>query len=343
MVQYSIIVPIRNEERFVNEFLMNIESQTLDRSKFEVLLIDGMSTDKTREEITRIKNVLTFELVILSNPNVIVSSALNIGYKNAKGKIIIRLDVHSKFNAFYLERLISSFLIHEECCNLGGRTLATGYDLTSNQIAFALNSPFGVGGAKFRYSREIVESDTVFPGIFNKADLYSIGGWDESWVINEDAELNYRLKKHTGKTIKVIPHEEIQIEYYPRNTFKGFAKQYYNYGLWRNKTNIAHPKSMRISHLVPPMFLLFILLTTPNTFFNFIFLILLVAVLIMYCLIIRLAVGRNISKDLSFFKLLFVFLILHLAWGAGTLVGYAKFGIPFKGIWNALAEPFKAK
>lgn len=341
MVEYSIISPIRNEEKFVRNFLLNIEKQTLDKTKFEVILIDGLSTDNTKGEIIKIKDKLTFELIMMSNPKKIISSALNIGYQHARGKIIIRLDVHSKINEFYLEQLTSKFKLHEDCCNLGGRTLATGYNDTSNQIAFALNTPFGVGGAKFRYSHEIAEVDSVFPGIFNKKDLDLIGGWNESWIINEDAELNYRLKSRTNRLIKVIPDEKIQIEYYPRNSLNGLAKQYFRYGLWRNKTNISHPNSMRISHLLPPIFLVTILLTLLLSFVKSYLLLLFLTIFSTYCLIIKKVVGKDTSEDLSYFKLLIVFLVLHFSWGAGTLIGYAKFGVPFKGIVKILASDFK--
>jgi len=343
MVEYSIIVPVRNEGKFIREFLLNIDKQTLDKSKFEVILIDGMSIDNTKSEISKINDHLSFELIMMNNPKKIIPSALNIGFRNARGEIIIRLDVHSKINEFYLEQLIKEFKLHADCCNIGGRTLATGYNDTSNQIAFALNTPFGVGGAKFRYSYEIADVDTVFPGIFNKADLVSIGGWNESWIINEDAELNYRLKNYTEQLIKVIPNEKIQIEYYPRNTLKGLAKQYFKYGLWRNKTNVSHPNSMRISHLIPPMLLSTILLTILLSFINFYILLLLLIILSTYLLIIKNIIGKDNRKDLSYFKLLIVFLVLHFSWGAGTLIGYVKFGVPFRGIFKTLVSDFKKR
>ncbi|WP_301109826.1 glycosyltransferase family 2 protein [Sporosarcina sp.] len=341
MVEYSIIVPIRNEEYFVKNFLLNIEKQTLAKSKFEVILLDGMSTDCTKIEVDRIKDQLTFKLVIVDNPKKIIPSALNIGYRMAKGHIIIRLDVHSNIKETYLEHLTTMFKLHSDCCNLGGRTIATGYNATSRQIAFALNTPFGVGGAKFRYAQEVTEVDSVFPGIFHKKDLDSIEGWNESWLINEDAELNFRLKKYTNKKIKVIPDEEMQIEYYPRSTLKDFAKQYFRYGLWRNKTNVKHPYSMRISHLVPPVFLVTIIISFLMVFVQFHLIALPLAFLLTYFLLIKRGIGKEIPQELSLYQLLIVFLVLHFSWGTGTIIGYVIFGVPFKGIVKSLSTYLK--
>lgn len=341
MVDYSIIVPIRNEEYFVKNFLLNIEKQTMKKSEFEVILLDGMSTDFTKNEINKIKEHLTFELVIVDNPKKIIPSALNIGYRMAKGHIIIRLDVHSNMKESYLEHLTTTFKLHPDCCNIGGRTIATGYDDMSKQIAFALNTPIGVGGAKFRYAQEITEVDSVFPGIFHKKDLDLIEGWNENWLVNEDAELNYRLKEYTKKRIKVIPDEKMQIEYYPRRTLKDFAKQYFRYGLWRNKTNVKHPESMRISHLIPPVFLLTIIASMLLMFVGVYLIFIALAILLTYCILIKTIIGNEIPKELTYFKLLIVFLVLHFSWGAGTIIGYVIFGVPFKGMVKSLSTLLK--
>lgn len=338
MVEYSVIVPIRNEEAFVQNFLLNIEQQTLEKTKFEVILMDGLSTDQTKEEIEKVRDQLTFELIILENPRKIIPAALNIGYRQARGHTVIRLDVHSNFKASYLEQLINTFKLHADCCNLGGRTIATGYNAMSNQIAFALNTPFGVGGAKFRYAEEVAEVDSVFPGIFHKEDLMAIGGWNENWIINEDAELNYRLKTHTQKPIKVIPDEGIQIEYYPRSTLHAFAKQFFRYGVWRNKTTVSHPDSMRISHLIPPAFVLTLIGVLPLVFVNLYLALIPFFLLLAYVFVIKRVIGNKIPKGLSYTKLFIVFLVLHLSWGAGTLKGYVISGVPLKGIAQVLSR-----
>jgi glycosyltransferase involved in cell wall biosynthesis len=85
----SIIIPCRNEKNFIANCLDSIISNDFPKDKLEVLVIDGISEDGTREIVKEYTQGYSF-LMLLDNPKRIVPSALNIGVKSASGEIIIK-------------------------------------------------------------------------------------------------------------------------------------------------------------------------------------------------------------------------------------------------------------
>jgi succinoglycan biosynthesis protein ExoA len=135
----------------------------------------------------------------------------------------------------------------------GGPMRAVGYDFASGVIADLLNSPLGVGSARYRYATVPIEADTVFLGAFRRAELLEAGGWDERFPVAEDMELSLRLKRATGKRFLVDP--AIRVSYYPRNSLSGFARQYFRYGRYRILLARVHPDALRKAHLLPLLLL----------------------------------------------------------------------------------------
>lgn len=327
-VMVSIIIPILNEQKFIKELLLTINRQSYPLDEIEVILIDGGSTDNTINVINELSKSIKYHLILLHNEKKVPVTALNMGLKNAKGKIVMRLDAHSNYESRYIEKIVSQLINSKEYCNVGGVAKAVGYDNISNAIATVLNSPIGVGGAKFRYAKQPIETDSLFPGAWWKSDLIRINGWNENWIVNEDAELNIRLKKETNRKIMIIP--DINLEYYPRNSFGKLTRQYFRYGYWRNKTSVEHPESMRLSHIIPPYFIITLLVLFLLKFFY----IFLLVTLFYFLLILTFSIKFVAKKNINFSYIILSILITHFSWGAGAIVGYVKFGLPFKGFWN---------
>lgn len=329
-VMVSIIIPILNEQKFIKDVLLTINRQSYPLDKIEVLLIDGGSTDNTINVINELSKSLKYHLILLHNEKQVPVTALNIGLKNAKGDIVVRLDAHSNYESSYIEKIVSQLINFKEYCNVGGVAKAVGYDQTSNAIAAVLNSPIGVGGAKFRYAQQPIETDSLFPGAWWKSDLIRINGWNENWIVNEDAELNIRLKKETNRKIVIIP--DIKLEYYPRNSFGKLTRQYFRYGYWRNKTSVEHPDSMRLSHIIPPFFIITLLALSLFKFLK----ILLFITLIYFLLVLIFSIKFAAKQNINLFYIILSILITHLTWGAGAIFGYFKFGVPIRGFFSIL-------
>lgn len=332
MCEISILVPVYNEELFIESFYNSLSKQKdICREKVEILFIDGNSTDKTLLKLKNLnKNNTGFSIKILHNVKRYISSALNIGLKASTGNYIIRLDVHSTISEDYISKIYNQLIENStEYCNVGGRTNAKGYDKTSMIVSKALSSKWVLGGAQFRYSKKKMEVDTLFPGAWLKGDLLKVGGWDENWLINEDAELNCRLRKITNK--KIILDPDIVVDYFPRNTLEKLGKQYFNYGFWRIKTAKKHEESVRYSHLIPLFSLftlmIFILLVSINIKLFYLFLLFTLILYFIYLMIISIKIFENKEIVVGMATIF----VIHFTWILGAFKGYFVFGFPLKG------------
>ena len=254
----SLIIPLRNEEKYINILLISILKQ--DYPFFELLLIDGLSTDNTKEKIIEYSQKYNF-IKIFDNQYKTVPYALNIGIKNAKGDIIIRLDAHAEYPANYISTLVY-YLQKLNADNVGGvwETIPANNSLKAKSIAMALSSSFGVGNATYRLNSsndEYLEVDTVPFGCYKREIFERIGYFDEQLTRNQDNEFNERLKKAGGK-IFLIP--SLKIKYYARENYSKLYKMFYQYGYFGPLVDIKLGRPTRLRRYVPTLFVLALLL-----------------------------------------------------------------------------------
>lgn len=332
----SIVIPMRNEEKFIGRCLNSILASDYPANRFEIIIVDGMSTDQSRrivnEYILKYKNIK-----LLDNPQKIRAAANNIGIKAANGEIIISMDSHVIYATDYIRQCVK-LLQTTGAANVGGIQQAVGYNYITETIALATTTPLGIGDAEFRYAKKEKWVDTVYLGAWYKEFLMKIGLFNEEWQINADYELNYRIRK-TGSRILLSP--QIKCQYFVRDSLIKLAKQYFSYGTWRVKTIDAHPDSIRWRHLIPPLLMLWL-------FFSFIFLLSglrywyfpLITYLV-YTLFASAVI--SIQKGIKYFPLLCpTFWVLHLSWGIGFYFGIIRFGFPSINI-NTIIKDIKGK
>lgn len=251
----SVIVPCFNEAGTIRLLLDAIGVQTYPCERIEVLIADGRSTDRTREEIQFWSAAHPdLQVRIVDNPDRAIPAALNRAIEAATGEIIVRLDAHCVPNPDYIERCVAGLAagLGE---NVGGRweILPGGKSWAARSIAAAASSPIGVGDAKYRYSENGGIVDTVPFGAYRRETLERLGGYDESLLSNEDYDLNVRIRKSGGK---IYFDPAIRSVYFARSSFAALAKQYYRYGYWKVAMLAKEPKSIRWRQLLPPLFVL---------------------------------------------------------------------------------------
>lgn len=321
-MKLSVICPIYNEEKHIASCLESILQQDFPKEEMEVLLVDGMSTDRTREIVQQYTEQYPF-IFLLDNPKRIVPTGLNIGIRVAQGDVIIRLDAHAIYPDNYFSALVDKlFALNAD--NVGGlcRTLPAKETPVCEAIAAALSSPFGMGDSHFRIgTNKEMQVDTVPFGCFRREVFDKIGYFDEELIRNQDDEFNGRIIKYGGH-IYLIP--SIVINYYGRDSIGKVAKMFYQYGLFKPLVNkkLGNPATVR--QFFPPLFVVGLIGGLLLSFVHPIFCILYMIVLALYLfLAIYFSVKqfKNIKKVLL---LITTFVTIHVSYGWGYLCGCVK-------------------
>jgi glycosyltransferase involved in cell wall biosynthesis len=334
VLRVSVIMPVHNEVQFLPRCLDSLLANDYPGELVEVLVADGMSTDRSREILADYAR--RFPCIrVFDNPGRTAPAGLNLAIRQARGDIIVRVDAHTVFAPDYLRQCVH-LLRTTVASNVGGPQRSAGCDYESHAIAIATTSRFAAGDAKFRFSNEQAWVETVYLGAWWKQTLLELGGFDEDWVVNQDFELNHRLRLAGGK---ILLSPTVKCQYFVRPSLFALAKQYFRYGLWKVKTIKAYPESLRWRQLIAPAFaaaLLALLLVSEWTGLPALFLAL------FYSSANLLASAACAKKHgwryLPMLPLCFA--TLHLAWGAGFWAGLFKFGVPRLSV-SRVAEAFR--
>ncbi|MGH9875239.1 MAG: glycosyltransferase family 2 protein, partial [Pyrinomonadaceae bacterium] len=315
----SVLMPVRNEAAFIQRSLAAVLNQDYPRHRMEVIVADGLSNDGTRD----IVNVLRRQnpnVNLIDNPGKIVSTGLNAALLVAKGEIIVRVDGHCEIAQDYLSRCVSHLTDDKAGC-VGGPLETVGETYAARAIAAAMSSTFGVGGSAFRVgTSEAKFVDTVaFPG-FRRETIQRAGPFDEELVRNQDDEYSCRVRKMGGR---ILLAPDIQSRYYSRASFRKLWKQYFQYGYWKVRVLQKHSRQMSARQFVPPLFVTMLLLLSLTAPFFAVSKWSLLATLGAYVLLNLAATIAVASRTgWSLFPIVpLAFAIIHVAYGAGFLVG----------------------
>ena len=249
-VDCSILVPVLNEERFIEPMVGAMRAQLFD-GELEFVFADGGSSDRTRQILGELAREDS-RIRLFDNPRGSVSSGLNVALREARGTWAARMDGHSVYPADYVAHGIAR-LERGDSNWISGPQRARGHNPVSRAIELALESPLGRGGSR-KWSTgapdDEFELDTgVFGGVWRRQTLLDYGGWDERWDKNEDSEMAARFLSR-GERLLCLP--SMSADYSPRDTLPGLWRQYRDYGRFRALTARHHPHSMRRSHLIAP-------------------------------------------------------------------------------------------
>ena len=239
----SVVMPVRNEERHVIAAISSVLEQQV---SLELLVVDGMSTDRTVELVRSIGDP---RVRVLQNPARTIPAALNIGLAAARGEFVARVDAHARVNSSYLATGARQ-LEDVEVAAVGGIRIAVAETPTGTAIGAALASPFGVGNSINHYADQAQDTDHASFGVYRTAVAKSVGGWDERLLVNEDVDFDHRIAL-AGHRIRFDP--SMKIYWQVRETIPDFARQYRRYG--RGKAAMVRKNgtaAVRIRHLAAP-------------------------------------------------------------------------------------------
>jgi len=243
----SVLIPCRNEVQHIENCIRNVFNFCSPNGGVEVIVIDGMSDDGTRDVLSRMKDKFP-NLNIIDNPEKTVPHGMNLGILQAKGEYIIRTDVRCTHPKSYLRDLIE-LSERTRADNVGGVLVPIGEDsYIEKSIALAYKSRIAMGGALRDRGNFRGETDTVYGGCFKRERLLEIGMYDEKMVRNQDDELSFRLREKGGK---VIQDGGIKVQYHPRRSYWQLFKQFMQYGYWKVPVIKKHPKQASLRHFLP--------------------------------------------------------------------------------------------
>lgn len=252
----SVVIPAFNEEHHIRNVVAGFIN-TRYPNLLEVIVVDGKSTDSTRAIVSEMAK-LEPRIRIIDNPKRYQSWALNLALAAARGDIFLRADAHCIYADDYIEQCVEA-LLTSGALNVGGAQRFVAASLFQLAVAVAVRGALGSGGARYRSHEFSGHADTVFLGCFWRTALAEAGGYDgsaitnedyavnlrlrgkafsEANVTNQDAELNKRLLERSTRAIYIS--SKIRVWYFPRETLRRLAVQYFKYGRGRCITSCKH-------------------------------------------------------------------------------------------------------
>ncbi|HYM69380.1 MAG TPA: glycosyltransferase family 2 protein [bacterium] len=254
----SVVVPVRNDARHIEGCVRQLLEQTYPRDRLEILVVDGMSDDGTRQAVEGVQAAqhggsgqLAPAIRVLDNPGRQRPSAMNVGIRAARGEVIARVDARTVLPRDYLERCVRA-LRESGADNVGGvqRALASG--TAQEAIGLAMSHPFGAGNAQFRLAKRSGYVDTVYLGCFKREVFDRVGMFDEeSPLLSEDSDINQRIRESGGR---VYLDAGTVVGYYPRERLGELWRLYFRYGGARAGNLLKHGNLTSWRQVVPAAF-----------------------------------------------------------------------------------------
>ncbi len=257
----SLVVVCRNEEKSIAATLESLFSQDYPAELIEVVVVDGMSTDRTREVIHRTCDLKArYRVRVLDNPERVAPTGLNIGVEAASGEVVFVMGAHARYSPNYVSGAVDA-LARFGADAVGGavRTVPGAATALARSIARALGSRFGVGNSLMRVGvPEAQEADTAAYAGYRQTVFQRVGLFDPRLVRNQDIEFNLRMRR---AGMKIVVEPAIQSLYQARPTLSGLARNAFDNGFWViHGARFSH-RPFALRHLVPLGFVVSLVVT----------------------------------------------------------------------------------
>lgn len=245
-VVITAVVAAYNEEQHIGRCLQDLLAQQHVGGDIEIIVVDGMSTDRTVDVVRSFPEYGT-KIKLIPNPRRLQVYAWNAALEIARGQYFAMILAHAQYSPTYFASCLE-VMRRTGAEAVGGVQRACGQGAVGDAVAWCMSSAAGIGNARYRYTDEEEETDSVFSIFTRVYTLRALGGYDVRVPFDEDSDMNYRLRK-AGAKLVVSPR--IGVRYVVRHSFKALAKQMYRYGYWRRATQLKHGAEVPVRVLVP--------------------------------------------------------------------------------------------
>ena len=260
-MKVSVIIPVYNEDKFIERCLNSLINNNYPKNKLEILIFDRGSTDGTLDILKNYTQKYKF-IKLFNNVRKHQIYALNKGIKLAQGDIIIRCDAHAEYPREYIKTLVK---YHQKkiADNIGGcwEIIPGSYTQIAKAIAIALKSRLGMGSKYVTSSdNKPIYVNTVPFGSWRKDVFKKFGLFDTHFIRSQDYEHNIRIKKMGGK-ILLLPW--LRIKYFARDSFLKLAKMSFQYGYAKAFVFKKHKLFITFLELLPSTLIIFFPICLP--------------------------------------------------------------------------------
>lgn len=242
----TVVLPMLDEVATIKACLDRFGSQSYGTDNLDVVVVDGGSTDGSRELVERYASEHPWCRVV-DNPKKKAAAAFNVGVREARGSVLVLFSSHGEPLPDFVEESVN-VLLDTGAAGVGGRYHHLGVDPVSSAVGLAMVSPVGMASSH-RTVTTRREVDTISHPAYDIEVMRAVGPFDETLERNSDYEFNYRVRR-AGHQLVVDP--AIESIYRPRPSLSALARQFWWYGRWKERTVRRHPGSIRPRHLVAP-------------------------------------------------------------------------------------------
>jgi cellulose synthase/poly-beta-1,6-N-acetylglucosamine synthase-like glycosyltransferase len=315
----SVVVPVRDDAGRLPAALASILAQDYP-GRLDVVVAVGTSGDDT-DAVARSLASDDDRVVVVDNPAGLTPTGLNAGLAAATGDLVGFASSHSELAPTYVRRAVE-VMGETGAAAVGGLVVPEGHTWFERVVAAAMSSPVAGANTAFRAGRAPGPVDTVAFGIYRRALLDEVGGFDESLVRNQDYELNWRVRQAGGV---LVFHPDLRATYRPRGTLRAVARQYLQFGQWKREVVRRHPRSLRPRQLTAPLAVLVLAVSLAVGLLWALPALLIPAVYLAALVVAGIAAAR--FHPLRWVLVPAVLVTMHVAWGIGFLVGPPRSGV----------------
>ncbi len=315
----SVVIAMRNEEHYIGKCIDSFLNQTLPKVLFEIIVVDGKSNDDSKNIVKEYQAEFKEPVIRLyENPKEKQAAGWNIGFKVSNAKYVLMMGAHTIVEKDFLFQNIELHNNHDVPCT-GGVVIAIGEGNKSKAISLAFNSPFGAGNAKYWYGTKEEFVETLAFGLYKKEVIEKVGYIDERIIRGQDWELNYRITKEYGN---FLFSPKIKSYYFARTNYLNLWKRQFEAGFWKIFIIKKHPDSLLLRHLIPMMFS-FGLVMSIILYLLFKWALPLYLIIVSYLILnVSFSIIKSLKgKFLNWPKLSWAFMLIHLGYGFGAMVG----------------------
>lgn len=317
-----------NEKNTLGHLLKDICAQTYDHKKIEIILVNSCSTDSTEKIMETFKKNNKddfYDVKVLPNPGKTQPCGWNVVLNNYSGDAVVRIDAHASIPTNFIEKNIETLESGENICGGSRPNIIDKPTPWKETLLLVETSMFGSSIAPYRRQQGKTYVNSLFHGAYKREVFDKVGFFNEALARTEDNEIHYRMQK---AGYKLCFNPEIISYQHTRNSFKSMIKQKFANGKWIGLTLSVSPKCLSYYHFVPFIFVMGLILTAILAFAGYPLLFeILILLYSMFDFVNTVSCFTMREIYPQYFLLPFLFPIMHIAYGVGTIVGVCK--IPF--------------